>query len=85
MFFGVASPRDTVRINPFDVYRKDWQIIGSMAINYTYQQARDLLASGRIDVKPLLTQVAGLDELAGILGRPKASTELKTLISPSRG
>ena len=85
MFFGVASPRDTVRINPFDIYRKDWQIIGSMAINYTYQQARDLLASGRIDVKPLLTHVASLDELAGILGRPKAATELKTLISPSRG
>lgn len=84
MFFGVASPKDTVRINPFNVYRKDWQIIGSMAINYTYQQARDLLAAGRIDVKPLLTRVAGLDELADILGRPKSPTELKTLISPSR-
>jgi len=84
MFFGVASPGDTVRINPFDVYRKDWQIIGSMAINFTFQQARDLLAAGRIDVKPLLTRVAGLGDLAGILGRPKTPTELKTLISPSK-
>lgn len=85
MFFGVAGPSDTVRINPFDVYRKDWQIIGSMAINYTFQQARDLLAAGRIDVKPLLTGIGGLGDLAGILGRPKTPAELKTLISPARG
>ena len=84
MFFGVASPKETVRINPFDVYRKDWQIIGSMAINYTFQQARDLLAAGRIDVKPLLTGVAGLGDLAGILGRAKSPTELKTLINPAK-
>jgi 2-desacetyl-2-hydroxyethyl bacteriochlorophyllide A dehydrogenase len=83
MFFGVASPKDTVRINPFDVYHKDWQIIGSMAINYTFQQARDLLAAGRIDVKPLLTRIASLDDMAGILGRPKTPTELKTLVRPS--
>jgi 2-desacetyl-2-hydroxyethyl bacteriochlorophyllide A dehydrogenase len=85
MFFGVASPQDTVRISPFDIYHHDIQVIGSMAINMTFQQARDLLAAGRIDVKPLLTSIAGLGDLAGILGRPKTPTELKTLISPAKG
>jgi 2-desacetyl-2-hydroxyethyl bacteriochlorophyllide A dehydrogenase len=83
MFFGVASPKAEVRIKPFDVYHQDWEIIGSMAINYTFQQARDLLAAARIDVKPLITRIAGLDEVAGILGRPKTATELKTLIRPN--
>jgi 2-desacetyl-2-hydroxyethyl bacteriochlorophyllide A dehydrogenase len=82
VFFGVAPPGAEIRIRPFDVYRHDWQIIGSMAINYTFGQARDLLAAGRIDVKPLITRIAGLGEVGAILGRPKTSTELKTLIAP---
>jgi threonine dehydrogenase-like Zn-dependent dehydrogenase len=57
--------------------------MGSMAINYTFGQARDLLATGRVTVRPLLTRVAGLDEVADILGRPKRPTELKVMISPN--
>jgi 2-desacetyl-2-hydroxyethyl bacteriochlorophyllide A dehydrogenase len=83
MFFGVAPQTAEITIRPFDVYRHDWQILGSMAINYTFQQARDLLAAGRIDVKPLITQIVGLDEVAAILGRPKMKTELKTLVRPN--
>ena len=83
MFFGVASPAAEVTVKPFDVYHQDWEILGSMAINNTFQQARDLLAAGRIDVAPLLTSVASLDEVAGILGRPKTPSELKTLIAPN--
>ena len=83
MFFGVAPQAAEITIRPFDVYRHDWQILGSMAINYTFQQARDLLAAGRIDVKPLITQVVGLDDVAAILGRPKTAMELKTLVQPN--
>ncbi|MBA3779387.1 MAG: zinc-binding dehydrogenase [Chloroflexi bacterium] len=83
MFFGVASPQAEIRIKPFDVYHHDWEILGSMAINYTFQQARDLLAAGRLTVKPLISRIAGLDEVAGILGRAKTPTELKTLIAPN--
>ena len=83
MFFGVASPTAEIRVNPFEVYHQDWEILGSMAINYTFGQARDLLATGRVTVRPLLTRVAGLDEVADILGRPKRPTELKVMISPN--
>jgi threonine dehydrogenase-like Zn-dependent dehydrogenase len=82
MLFGVASPKATIRIIPFDVYHRDWEIIGSMAINGTFQQARELVASGRITVRPLLTRVAGLDDVAAILGRAKTAEELKTMIAP---
>jgi len=84
LFFGVAPPSAEISIRPFDVYHNDWEIIGSMAINYTFQQARDLLAAGRIDVRPLITKIARLDEVAGILSRPKAAAELKTLVEPRR-
>jgi threonine dehydrogenase-like Zn-dependent dehydrogenase len=83
MLFGVAPRGAEVRINPFDVYHNDWEILGSMAINYTFRQARDMLAAGRINVRPLLTGVAALDDVAGILGRPKAPSELKVMVSPA--
>ena len=83
MLFGVAPAGAEIRIRPYDVYRNDWEILGSMAINYTFQQARDLLAAGRISVRPLMTQVAALEEVAAILARPKSPSELKTLIAPS--
>ncbi|HKG56320.1 MAG TPA: zinc-dependent alcohol dehydrogenase family protein [Candidatus Limnocylindrales bacterium] len=84
MLFGVAPPGTEVRVNPFEVYHQDWEILGSMAINYTFQQARDLIASGRVKVRPLLSAVATLDDVAAILGRPKASDEMKVMIAPGR-
>ena len=83
MFYGVASPSARITISPFDVYRLDWEILGSMAINYTFQQARDLLAAGRVEVRPLISRIVGLDDVAAILGRPKAPAELKTLVAPN--
>lgn len=83
MLFGVTDPGSAVRISPFEVYHNDWEILGSMAINGTFQQARDLLASGRVAVGSLLSAVVTLDEVAGILGRPKAPNEAKTMVSPA--
>jgi threonine dehydrogenase-like Zn-dependent dehydrogenase len=83
MFFGVAPPAAKIPISPFDVYHQDWQILGSMAINYTFQQAHDLLSSRRIDVQSLITSVVDLDEVGDILRRPKEAGELKTLVAPN--
>jgi threonine dehydrogenase-like Zn-dependent dehydrogenase len=55
-----------------------------MAVNYTMQAAMDMLASGKIQVKPLITRVAGLDDMLDILPRPKTAVELKTLVEPAR-
>lgn len=85
MFFGVAARGAEIRISPYDVYRNDWEILGSMAINGTFRRARELLAGGRVSVRPLITRVAGLEDVAEILGRPKSAAELKTLIQPHSG
>lgn len=66
-------------------YRNDWDIIGSMAINSTFGQARDLIASGRVDVRPLLTGITGLGDVGAILGRAKAPGELKVMVAPTAG
>jgi hypothetical protein len=41
------------------------------------------ITAPRIDVKPLISGVVGLDEVAAILSRPKTPTELKTLVRPN--
>ena len=83
MFFGVASPTAEIRINPFDVYHNDWQILGSMAINHTFQQARDLISSGRVAVHPLLTRRVALEDVAEILSSPKPPADLKVMVEPN--
>jgi 2-desacetyl-2-hydroxyethyl bacteriochlorophyllide A dehydrogenase len=83
LLFGVAPPSARITISPFEVFKQDWEILGSQAINYTFQQARDLLASARIVARPLISRVASLGAVPQILGRPKADDELKTLIDPT--
>lgn len=84
MLFGVAPPGASIPIDPYEVYRNDWEILGSMAINQTMQQARDLIASGRVRVRPLLTRLIGLDDVAGVLSNPKGPDELKVMVQPAR-
>lgn len=83
MLFGVASPEAEIRIRPFDVYHRDWEIVGSMAINYTFQQARDLISAGRVEIRPLLSRIAALDDVSAILGARKAPSDLKVMIAPA--
>ena len=83
MFFGVAPPSAEIQLRPFEVYHHDWEIIGSMAINYTFQQARDLIASGRVSVRPLLSRIAQLADVPDILGNPKDPSDLKVMIAPN--
>lgn len=78
--FGVA-PKDTeIKLNPFDLYHKDWTLIGSMAINQTFLQALEWLKEGRIDVKPLISRTIALEELGGFLGEPKEPDLLKVQV-----
>ena len=83
MLFGVASPDTEIRVRPFDVDHRDWEVIGSMAINYTFQQARDMIAAGRVVVRPLFSRVAGLDDVPSILAAPKAAADFKVQIAPA--
>ena len=84
MLFGVAPPGTSIAIDPYAVYRNDWEILGSMAVNHTMQQARDLIAAGRVAVRPLLTRLIGLDDVAGVLCNPKGTDELKVMVEPPR-
>ena len=82
LLFGVAPPEASMVVSPYRIYRNDWQIIGSMAINGTFGRARDLMTSGRLKVRPLVTRTASLADVPDILAAPKPSGELKVMVVP---
>lgn len=62
--FGVAPTGTEVRFPPYEVFRKDLQVIGSFAVNRTFPQALALLEAGLIQTDPLVSHRLGIDEFA---------------------
>ncbi|WP_028610184.1 zinc-dependent alcohol dehydrogenase family protein [Paenibacillus harenae] len=78
--FGVTPKDAQIRINPFDLYHKDWTILGSMAINHTFLPAFEWVKEGRILLEPLVSKVIALEETAEFLAKPKDPELLKVQI-----
>jgi D-arabinitol dehydrogenase (NADP+) len=76
--FGVCGPNDRVEISPFEIYRRDLEIIGSFAIRRTYDRAFKLMEHGAIDVKKLVHEALPVEELPrGLEMMKKGSAPMK--------
>jgi D-arabinitol dehydrogenase (NADP+) len=53
--FGVCPPDDRATFVPYDVFRRDLSIIGSFAVNRTFQESIALIQGGAIQVEPLIS------------------------------
>ena len=62
--FGVAPMGAKIEIEPYAIFRYDWQIIGSFALCYTFQPSIDWLANGVIDVNPLVSHSVPMGSFA---------------------
>ncbi|WP_276353849.1 zinc-dependent alcohol dehydrogenase family protein [Cohnella caldifontis] len=69
--FGVTATDAVVPLRPFDLYNKDWTLIGSMAINHTFLPAFHWVKEGRFTLRPLVSKVISLEETAEFLALPK--------------
>jgi threonine dehydrogenase-like Zn-dependent dehydrogenase len=74
LVFGVCGPNDKVEISPFEIYRRDIEIIGSFAIRRTYDRAHKLMEAGVIDVSSLVAEILPLKDLERGLKLMKAGT-----------
>lgn len=81
MQFGVAPVDATIAIRPFDIYHNDWKLIGSMAINHTYQSALNWMKAGRFDVNPLISDTIALDDLPEFFKNGKHKDTMKVQVS----
>ncbi|NLS75949.1 MAG: zinc-dependent alcohol dehydrogenase family protein [Chloroflexi bacterium] len=83
LFFGVCPTGEQIRITPYDVFRNDWQIIGSFALSYTIQESIRWLQSGRVRVAPLISHEIPLSDVAAGLERAQTDPErMKILFLP---
>lgn len=78
--FGVTSENAKIQISPFKLYHKDWELIGSMAVNYTFLPAFHWIKEGRILTEHLISKTITLEEVADFLDKPKDPTLLKVQI-----
>ena len=84
LFFGVNPVEATIKVSPYDVYKKDLTILGSFALRYTFHQAIDLLENGSVDVKPLLSAQLPLERFPDALKLAGEGDALKVQIQPQR-
>ena len=82
MVFGVSAPDATVRITPFEVYRRELTIVGSMAILRTFAPAVEAVARHAERFRPLLTHRFGLDRFDEAVATMSHGDAIKVTIEP---
>lgn len=62
--FGVTPNDARITIRPYDVFRKDLTIIGSFAVNRTFQASIAMIQSGTVKVEPLISHVMPIEDFS---------------------
>ena len=83
MVFGVSAPEATVSIAPFEIYRRELTIVGSMAILRTFAAAVETVARHGDRFRPLLTHRFGLDRFADAVATMSSGAAVKVTIEPA--
>lgn len=82
LVFGVSPADASIAASPFRIYNDEITITGSMAILRSFAPAVELLASGAVDVRPLLSAPLPLGEFGEALDRVRGGRGIKTHIRP---
>jgi 2-desacetyl-2-hydroxyethyl bacteriochlorophyllide A dehydrogenase len=81
LWFGVTPPGEAVAVEPNLIFQKELTIRGARINPYTHGRALALLGSGRLQVRPLITQQAPLEALPALLAEGPGD-QIKTVIVP---
>ena len=80
--FGVSNYDARVAIEPYEIYRREITITGSMAVLHSFDRAGELLAAGVLDPSIFISHRFPLDSYAEALTRFRAGIGRKVLIEP---
>jgi len=78
--FGVAPRTETIRLSPFELFQRDWTLIGSMATNNTFLPALHWAKEGRIQLEPLVTKVVRLEDVPDLLANGAGPDQMKVQV-----
>lgn len=82
LYFGVAPTDATVQVSPYQVYKKDLEVLGTFALRYTFHQAIALMRGGAVDVRPLLSERLPIERFPEALQLAGSGSALKVQIQP---
>ncbi|MBU2667538.1 zinc-dependent alcohol dehydrogenase family protein [Actinoplanes bogorensis] len=80
--FGVANYDARVAIEPYEIYRREITITGSMAVLHSFDRAGQLLAAGVLDPSIFVSHRFPLADYASALDQFRAGVGRKILIEP---
>jgi 2-desacetyl-2-hydroxyethyl bacteriochlorophyllide A dehydrogenase len=80
--FGVAANDARVSIEPYEIYRREITITGSMAVLHSFDRAGELLAAGVLDPSIFISHRFPLTSYAEALDQFRAGVGRKILIEP---
>ncbi|MBW1962118.1 MAG: zinc-dependent alcohol dehydrogenase family protein [Deltaproteobacteria bacterium] len=85
LLFGVTNPSTKVQFNPYQVFRNELTILGTVMSHDAFPRTLKLLATEKIKVQPLITHIKPLEQYLDALAMHQRQEGLKILISPLAG
>jgi 2-desacetyl-2-hydroxyethyl bacteriochlorophyllide A dehydrogenase len=79
--FGVSSYDARVEIEPYEIYRREITITGSMAVLHSFDRAGEMLAAGVLDPEVFISHRYPLAEYPKALAQFREGVGRKTVIS----
>ena len=83
LMFGVAPMDAQINVRPYDIFKNDWQILGSFALCYTFQQAITWLETGVVNIDPLVSHTAPLADFAELFQQFAEGKTRKVHLQPA--
>jgi threonine dehydrogenase-like Zn-dependent dehydrogenase len=80
MLFGLTKPDARMEIKPFQLFKKEITVKASFINPYTFERAKALIGSGKIDVTSMIYGRPSVEELPGILADEKARVAGKYVV-----
>ncbi len=80
MFFGVCAPQDRVTLSPYEIYRRELTLRGSFTKAFTLLDAVALIAAGKVNLAPLISNRYAVEEFPVALSRVGAPDTIKNMV-----
>lgn len=84
LLFSVPGVDATYPIPLFDVYKKELKIFGSFINPDTHLRAAQLINSGKLSLKPIITHRYGLNEVAEAILKQIQNDSVKVIVVPGK-
>jgi L-iditol 2-dehydrogenase len=83
VLLGVLPKGLAVPLEPFDLLFREISLLPAFINPFTQTRAADLIASGAVQVAPLITRVVGLEEVPALVARDPDPADVKVIAVPA--